>query len=514
MIKTLKSELIPLGIFCFFLALYLLSANQLFSFDAITNAIACESGEPVRWFHSNHPLYPFIGALWFKLERACGYAGYSIYSLARLNSLLMASALALLARALGRWIPPARAMLMSICLGCTYAVWAYAVDGRAIGASVFCSACVIVWMMKIERHTAPTLRLYVMLGALSALTVLMHGIAIFHCVPVAFWVFQKDRKKALAYIATSAILVGSVYAACYLYVAHANFSSSFVSWTLGYAAFNGAANAAQSSYWGKGAAIVLHGLWRGWRNALFASTVAPRFSVAAGVMSFLILCGYMAAWLRVMKERRKLSLPFALFSWGALMMAFLAFWSPGQEGFRLHILIPWSVALAICVGPARWIDWTLVVTAAILFTTNFCCGIYPASFIQNNTGYQVLDYIESRVLPGDVVLTGAEPTVPEIEVLRPYFFPDIKGGSILGRLFAFHEKSLAPLQNRLSELAAQGHSVYLAEDLFEEKNQRYLEEKAGLPSGSVASFVANFKITATMPLPNGRALRRVEFISR
>jgi len=51
-----------LFLFIVFLCVYLLTPNQLFSFDAVTNAIACEAGEPIRWFHANHPLYPFLAS--------------------------------------------------------------------------------------------------------------------------------------------------------------------------------------------------------------------------------------------------------------------------------------------------------------------------------------------------------------------------------------------------------------------------------------------------------------------
>jgi hypothetical protein len=512
--KTLRGELLALSIFAVFLSLYLLTANELFSFDALTNAIACETAEPVRWFHSSHPLYPFVGVLWYYAERACGYAGYSIYSLARLNTILMASALALLSRALCEWTNVTRAALVTTCLGVSFAVWQYAVDGRAVGASVFGSALVIVLMMKMERAVDLRWRHFVLLGCFSAITTLMHGIAIFHCAPVAVWTFRKRPRGAVAYAVSAATIVTAMYVGCYAYVHRLGFASSFFSWALGYAGFNGAANAPLSPYWATSAANAFNGLWVGWRNALFAAGLARPWSLLASAIAMLVLAGIAGAVAAMRRESAHRSLFVALFAWGALVMGFLAFWSPGQEGFRLHALIPWAVVVAVGLGPARWIDWSLVCVAVALFTVNFFLHFYPSSFISHNRGYQTLNFISERIAPGDVVLTGPAAMVPNIEVLRPYFFPQIKGGSVLGRLFAFHEDSLAPLTARLRKLRAQGHSVYLSEDLFDPDTQRRMERQAGLEMGSVRAFVDLFATTSTLPLPDGGRLIGVEFKNR
>jgi hypothetical protein len=240
----------------------------------------------------------------------------------------------------------------------------------------------------------------------------------------------------------------------------------------------------------------------------------PAVSIVTAVVSIFIFIAGFIAWVRVVTRTGWFSLPAVLFLWGALIMVFLAFWSPGQPGFRLHVLFPRTMGAIVSSSPSRWVDRTLALVAAILFGINFCFGIYPASFIQNNAGYQILNYISAHVSPGDVVVTGAEPTAPDIEVLRPYFFPEIKGGSIAGRLFAFHEKSLDPLQTRLIELLSQGHQVYLSDDLFVEAEQRKLAEKTGLASESVAAFVDHFETVGVLPLPNGRSLRRVEVKNR
>jgi hypothetical protein len=401
-------------------------------------------------------------------------------------------------------------LLSGFLLGSAYAVWAYAVDGRAVGASVFFSAAVIAAMMKIEREPDSGAGRTAMLGALSALAVLMHAIAVLHCLPVACWAFAKSRRHALAYAATAALLVGAVYGGCYLYVAHAGYASSFFAWALGYAGFNGAANAAHSHFWADDVAMLVRGLGTGWRDALFASGVSARGTIAVDIAALAAFGAVVAAFVRARKAASARSLSFAVFGWGAIITVFLAFWSPGQEGFRLHVIVPWLIASILSASAARWIDWALFVSAASLFALNFSFGIYPAAFIRNNAGYQTLNFIESRVARGDVVLTGTEPAVPGIEVLRPYFFPDINGGSIAGRLFAFRENSLTPLRERLAALQSEGHSIYLSDDLFEPNAQRRLDEATAMAPGSAARLVSGFKVVGILPLPNGRALKKVE----
>src|SRR5689334_7974490 len=98
-------------VFFLFFGLYFLTHNQIFSFDAVTNAIACDSNELIRWFHPNHPTYPFLGILWSRFERSLSYGGYSIYSLARFNSILMASGLSILFLVLKKEVGKGRALL-------------------------------------------------------------------------------------------------------------------------------------------------------------------------------------------------------------------------------------------------------------------------------------------------------------------------------------------------------------------------------------------------------------------
>lgn len=512
--KALTNKLAPFAVFFSFLSLYLITANQLFSFDAITNAIACEVSEPVRWFHGNHPLYPFVGVLWYKLEKLLGYNGYSIYSLARFNSVLMAGALAIFCHMLITRVGALRSFLLTLCLGFSYAVWAYAVDGRAIGASVIFSMLVIFWLLKLDEEAEPRAWHLAVLAVFSSLTVLMHAIAVFHCVAVAIWLWRKNLKNALVYISAVIGLVGATYVGCFLYVSKSGHATTFLAWAAGYAGFNGVGEIGQSGFWGRNLSDILDGLWRGWRNAFFAPAETRFHSVIAAAASLIILGAMLAGWLGLRHSPAKRSLVIALIGWGALIMFFLAFWSPGQEGFRLHALSPWFAATALCLGASRWINWTLLILGSLLFFMNFMSAIYPASFIQNNQGFQVLSFLEGRLVKGDVLISGPNNVLPDIEVLRPYFFPELSGGSIAGRLFAFRETSLDPLAARLSTLLGRGHAVYLTEDLFNGETQRKLDRICGLNEGSVEAFVSGFDVKGDLTLPNGRKLYSVVLTSR
>jgi hypothetical protein len=179
--RSLQAVLLTFPLFF----IYYLTANQIFSFDAITNAIAAESNEPIRWFHANHPLYPALGVAWFRLERLLGYSGFAIYSFARFNSLLVSAGCGILFLSLARRISSAAAASSALFLAFCFGVWAYAVDGRAIGASFFFGCLVLAAAVHLSSRRTIKVGEGVLLGVLSSLYVLVHGIAIFH-IPALF----------------------------------------------------------------------------------------------------------------------------------------------------------------------------------------------------------------------------------------------------------------------------------------------------------------------------------------
>ncbi|MCG3203853.1 MAG: hypothetical protein KCHDKBKB_00530 [Elusimicrobia bacterium] len=505
------------ALFLPFLILYGLTTNQLFSFDAITNAIACETNESIRWFHPNHPLYPFLGVLWFKLERALGYDGYAVYSLARFNTLLMSSALGLLCLTIKKQSGSFNSIALTFFLGVTYAVWHYAVDGRAIGASVFFSVLLIVYLFHLQEFKDLNFTQLVIMGILSTAYVLVHGIGFFHAFPVLFWLWQNKRSPQQLFVYGLTFFGGLFlcYVLVYSYITSINSGSSFFQWALGYAGPHGNTNMTGGGFWGRSWLSIIEGLWVGWERSLL--TVLPfkmgkiLSSGLAGICLILFLTLF-AGFKKIPTKHSKLAFLFIL--WGMVMFPFLAFWSPGQEGFRLHVLIPWTVALGILIGTRRLFSWLLLLMAVVLFYLNFSHWFFKASFIENNQGYQTLRAIRSLVKPGDVIVAAEPGSIPGIEVLLPYLFPELSGGTLSGRLMAFRETSLDPFTNHLIGKIQRGHTVYFSEDMFDDKIQQGIENRMALPEHSFRNLWLIFKPEEAIESVNGVTLVRMKLLQK
>jgi hypothetical protein len=509
--KKIDLAISILIIACFFF-LFKLTTNQIFSFDAITNAIACESGEPARWFHSNHLLYPFLGVLYYKLEWLLGYRGFSIYSLARFNSLLVSIALGILYLHLSLIVERYLSLLSVLFLGSTYSVWNYAVDGRAIGASVFFAVLVIIQLHRMIEMKSISFKNLLLLGFLSVLYTLCHGIGVFHVIPIAWWLFkQNDRgtQTGMVYLAIVGGCVGAAYGLVYFWVTYPFAKIPFLTWAVGYAGHQGGNKILESHFWVKDILSALRGIWMGWKNSfvgpfLLETSIRKILATFFACLFALIILG--GVFLVKNQEPRMKSFVQILFVWGGLAMVFLIFWSPGQEGFRLHAIIPWLVACVLIIPHSRIFKWGLGLSSFFLFVLNFSGPLSYAATIKNNTGYQLLSGLNQHLKPGDLFLCGKGSFLPNVEVLLPYFFPQMKGGSLEGRLFAFNENSLEPLEQSLAKQRNEGHNIYVGSDLLDPLIQQSIEERFGLEHGVLKNFVDRLKLKEAFLLSTGREI--------
>lgn len=507
--RSILSKSTPWVLFVGLGGLYWLTTNQVFSFDAITNAIACETNEPVRWFHPNHLLYPFIGVVWYRLERLLGYDGYAVYSLARLNAVMMGAAMALFFSALRRRVSFDLAIAATLFLSFTFAVWNYAVDGRAIGASVLFGVLVARYLLRLEDKVAGPHHLTV-LACLSVLYVLVHGIAIFHVLPVAAWLVmsttRSDRyRNAVLYL--EYVLLGLLlsYLAVFLSFWRYYPNRDFLSWALGYAGIGGWSKAMESNFWSFQFGEILRGLWIGWQHAFYPIGEEVRWVIRLPAIfisiTFAALVG--ASFFVSPSKGRARVTEYSFLWWGTLVISFLAFWSPGQEGFRLHALIPWTIAVVLVYADALIIKWFFIGFAGLLFGFNFTGPIYRNTSLANNLGYQILKNVNGRLNPGDIFLCGRADVVPGIEVLLPYFFPHVEGGTLRGRLFAYREPDLHPLAFRFHYKLMQGNKIYVADDLMAPEVQQDLEKRFRLPENAILSLLNSFEIEPAFALSNG-----------
>ncbi|MCB4756653.1 MAG: hypothetical protein LHV69_06425 [Elusimicrobia bacterium] len=504
-------------VFLPFFLLYKMTANQIFSFDAVSNAIVCENDLIPSWFHSNHLLYPFLGALWFKIERFFGYEGYAVYSLARFNSLLCAAALGLLFIALMNRIGKILSILVVALLGTSYATWHYAVDGRAIGASVFFNVLTIVYLLYLfERQNAPWWKI-IPLIIFSTLYVLSHAMGLFHIAAVSagLWIRTRHKKETPKYKwpwmygAGTLATIGLAYLLIYFLITPQASLKSFLSWAIGYAAYGGVHQVTMSPYWVQAGKQLLLGLWQGWTNAFLYSSGGAGASFFSNFIGLGIL-GMMAfAFISFFRNRSPHKILVGiLWGWGGLNLLFMSFWSPGQEGFRLHVIFPWMVATAFSLARLKGFPWAVGTLGSVVFLFNFTGPIYHASFIQNNTGYQLLRQIETQLKPGDYFICGTGEVVPNIEVLRPYFFAQINGGPLAGRLYAARERSLAPLSRRLQEKERAGHRLFLADDLLDPKTQQSIEGRFQLERGAILQFLRLYELKPVFNLTNHHVVLR------
>lgn len=502
-----------------FLFIYLATLNEVFSFDAVTNAIAAERNEVVRWFHPNHLLYPAAGALWYRLERLLGNEGLAIYSLARLNAIAAAAALGWLVWRLRTVLTARRSAIVAFLLGSCFAVWHFAVDGRAVGFSFSFAVLVAAFLLHHRSSEAFSRRDVLTVSLLSALYVLAHGIAIFHVPAVTYWMAggapktrPVRRQAAVWYVACVSAILLVAYLGAYVVVSDA-VGQGFFAWALGYAGFRGVADVTASPFWTTTWTEGLAGLWWGWAEAFFrafrSSPVQP-FHLVACAFGAVALGAVAAAAFRIRRSEaahRRLSQ--SLFIWGALATAFIAFWSPRQPGFRIHAIVPWLAAVVIVFSRSRPFFRGALLFALVLFTVNLNFALYPAALLRNNIGYQALREADARLEPGDVLLGAAQGFIPQIGVLMPYFFGHLRGGSAEGWLFARQERSLEPIRRQLVEIDRSGHAVYLAGDWFDPAVRARIESAYRLSEGETRRFIESFSLEPAFALSNGLEVWRV-----
>lgn len=124
----------------------------------------------------------------------------------------------------------------------------------------------------------------------------------------------------------------------------------------------------------------------------------------------------------------------------------------------------------------------------------------------------MLAEVRSHLNPDDLLLTATNQTIPNFEVLRPYFFPSLKGGTIKGRLFAFRETTLDPLSERLRSLQKEGHEIYVSEDVLDPEVGLEIEQSRQLPKGEFERFVRRLEIADFFTLRGGEKIYRLSAV--
>ncbi len=511
----IQKTAIGTALMLFFGLCYGYSGNQNFIFDALTNAIACEAGEPIRWFHPNHLLYPFLGMLWYRFERLLGYTGYAVYSLERFNSLLTVAGLGLFYLAVCRFVAPKKAWIVSFFLGSTYLVWHFAVDGYTVGAIPFFS-CLLLWALSRTVDKELNRKDAACLAALSFLYIGVHSLGALHFLAVAWWLgvakrSETDRGAAgmvsnlgVRYLAVLGTLLMSSYIAVYLTVVRPASNIGFLQWGIGYAGYYGLDKALDWPLVNLSLIGAVKGYGRAWfESFLWAYRTTPRMWVliiATGTtVAGLLVCAFLRRK-TLDKERGRFFT--ALYLWGILNSIVACCWAPGYVGFRIHFVFAFFLGAAVALAASPVFFRTLLLAGALMFTFNFSGPIYFDSSISNNEGYRLLLELNERMKPNDFFVC-ADGDVPEIQGLRQYFFPQLKGGSIESRLFEFRETSLTQMRESLERHLSGGSRVYFSGNLQNPDVQSRIEEKFGLAHGDIAGMLARFNLDYAFNLSNG-----------
>jgi len=509
-----RTAAVGVAVAAFFAVFYLFTGNRNFIFDALANAIACEAGEPHRWFHSNHILYPFLGMIWYRIEGLFGYAGYAVYSLERFNSLLTACGLGLLYGAAARFNPPQKIWVLPFFLGSTYAVWHFAVDGYTVGASSFFS-CLLLYSMSKTAGKEPSRRDVARLVLQSGLYVGVHAMGFLHALAVAWWLgaagktegrfpFRPARNRGVQYLGGLTVLVLSSYLALYLALNDNGSVAGFIAFGVGYASFNGLENMLSWPALSFGPAAVMKGQWEGWTQALvfpFRHNAWERLLTAGVGLGSLALLSWALLKRNGLPEPKR-SFVTALFGWGLLNAFIIGFWVPGYPGFRVHYFFPLFLAAAVALGDRPLLYRFFGLAGGLVFLANFTGPIHHDSFIANNKGYQLLREIDEHLDEGDSFICVRE-DVPDIAGLRTYFFPHILGGPVEGRLFESREKSIIPLREGLARSLSKGRRVYMTESLQKEEVQRRVEREFGMGENEMKELLAPFVLAPRFRLSSG-----------
>lgn len=416
----------------------------------------------------------------------------------------------MLASSLATIIGKKSAGALIIFLGVSYAIWAGAVDGHAAGSSVLFFSLLVNQLIKLNQKSSAGPWSILRLSIGSLLYVGSHGLVIFHIPAVFYWLKRRfNFRTAFTYAALS--LAGIAGLEIGLYLAwHPSFSChEFLTWVGGYATGDGLNHIASNGFWAMRIKDILAGLWWGWHNSFIISTplLAVRiFSSMLGVVLAGIVLSSAIAKTKIDASQKELALMFLI--WGSMVLVFLSFWGSGFILFRIHILLPLCLGAALVNSNNNLFLKSLLTGAAILFLFNFSGPIYKDSFIQNNRGYKLMGEVRSHLNPGDTFLCGLGTTVNNVDVLGPYFYPDIRSGTLPGRLFARKEVKLTVFSEELDKRLKNNSQIYFAEDLYAPSIQSRIEADRFLEPGSISEFLEHFSAHDSFVLSSGLKIKK------
>ena len=412
------------------LALYLLTPNRQYQFDALDYATAAKTG--THLFHPHHVLYNAFGWLICRLV-----PGEPLRILATVNAIFTVAAAVLLARVVGRATGSTglgRAAAVGYAL--THGAWYMATAVEVYPISIFGEMVALTAVLETPARRAgrppaaadepvrgASLCWILVAGLGSAVGMLFHQTALFSVPAIAWIVWQRQGlSRALVYLAVAGLATGGVYVAI---AAHegAHSLTDLLRWLTAYA------HTAQFSTgtWGgglnpmkmAGAALGIVGtfvfpsfVWNiqpfsGFRPG--AAEITPLALSAAAVVLFVTLM------LRARKggpaptEDKPLRRALAL--WWVSHAVFTVWWESVNFEFWLMALAPFVFWLALRLKPVVRENKRRAWLALALFGAgNLAITFIPDTLRSHNGWLSIVELVDAHGRDGDIVYSN-EPAV-------------------------------------------------------------------------------------------------------
>lgn len=488
-----------------FLVLYNLTLTYHYSYDALCYALDMEFGTLAGLFHPNHVLYSGLGKVLWKAAVGMGYATRALFLMQRVNAVVAALAVAVLAWTLIRRFGWAWGVVGAALFGVSQAFWIEVVDGGCY-AWASLATCVLFALFIHSDTWAPF-----WLGVWHGVLILFHQLLV---LATPAFLLKLERKKRIPYLAGLGVVAGGMYAA----IATLFYGQSFhqaMRWMLG-PARQPHGTAINFFFWFS--FDFWHGLgqlWEGLVRAIVAPVTAHA-SVSAWleqVIFALIALFVVVLDYRSLKSKHRVGEPFvALWVWVLTMNLFLLFYIPGAPRFRLMFL-PVLIYLALEVFarfPSR--GWGLglagILVAAVAFI-NFRDVIRPDSQPENNPHLLRTWWVAHTLKPGDTFLFKGRGSETIVNVYVAYFAPHIHGRSFRGYFFENPQGDLQELTAMVQNAQKAHQPIYIESTLFNPETQAEIDTMGKVPPGTVHAWMGRFRVLRELKCPDGYTIAEV-----
>jgi len=386
-------------------ALYLGWPSAFWNFDGVACAAAVELGNPVYWFHSQHLLYGFLGACFWKFLSAVMGLARALPALQLLSSLLSVLAAYFVYRLLldrlgHRYV----ALLLSLCAATSAVVWIWSIEAQVYPLG-YLGLAAATWMLLRPEETGRGWKVGIWHGV-AILGHLVHGLWL---IPATVYLWRQ-KNSLRAYWAALGATVFTAYAGVAVFVLrpYQGEQNWFAHWIKGSLGLTPDRSIAwHSEGWGGiiDWVVATPGTWWGSLGPGSPATVALFIKIATALSVALFLTGIFYAL------RGSWRSPLTQFSliWIGVYAAFFSSWEPQTLCYRMTDVIPWTLLLASGLQALHSEKHRLIAAGGGLLSLiliNLTVRIIPMNRVENNRAYQHTLQLVRLTPEQSVYLTG------------------------------------------------------------------------------------------------------------